>query len=202
MARPACSASLCSVVRMSSRLATRSLTLTPKPTLRLPGSANTCRADTLARDQSNAFECVRRPKKLAPSRVWRSPGPLEVQCGFHLRLVMTVAPCCECCADKILCAVTAQLGWSDPTNYFGHGNVHKSGVAPAQSGVLSAPKLIVVPCATSSASDSSENPRVTQRVTDGVICVFHAPFTLGRSIRKRDAIRYPTSIGRMFRKAA
>jgi hypothetical protein len=88
-------------------------------------------------------------------------------------------------ADKILCAVTAQLGWSDPTNYFGHGYVHKSGVAPAQSGVLSAPKLTFAPRATCSASDSSENPMVTQRVTEGVIRVFHATFTLGRSIRKK-----------------
>jgi hypothetical protein len=58
----------------------------------------------------------------------------------------------------------------------------QKGVAPAQSGVLSAPKRIVVTCATSSAADFSENPRVTQKVTDGVICVFHAPFTLGRRI--------------------
>ena len=71
--------------------------------------------------------------------------------------------CSHLDADKILCAVTAQLGWSDPTNYFGHGYVHKSGVAPAQSGVLSAPKLIVMPCATSSVSDSSENPKVNAK---------------------------------------
>ncbi len=99
-------------------------------------------------------------------------------------------------ADKILCAVTAQLGWSDPTNYFGHGYVHKSGVAPAQSGVLSPPKLIVMAYATYSVSDSSENPRVTQRVTDGVICVFHAPVTLGRSIHARETpFVDPRSIG-------
>jgi hypothetical protein len=86
-------------------------------------------------------------------------------------------------ADKIFCAVTAQLGWSDPTNYFWHGNVHKSGVASAQSGVLSAPKLIVMPCATSPAVDSSRNLQVNRTVNDVVNCVFHAPFTLGRSIR-------------------
>src|SRR5258708_3553015 len=86
-------------------------------------------------------------------------------------------------ADKTLCAVTAQLGWSDPTHYFGHGNVHKSGVAPAQSGVLSAPKLIVMPFATASTSDSSRNPQVNRKVNDGVNCVFNAPFTLGRRIR-------------------
>jgi hypothetical protein len=75
------------------------------------------------------------------------------------------------------------LGWSDPTNYFGHGNVRKSGVAPAQSGVLAASKLIVMSCVTSSASDSSENHKVNQKVNDRVICVFHAPFTLSRRIR-------------------
>jgi hypothetical protein len=88
-------------------------------------------------------------------------------------------------ADKILCPITAQLGWSDPTNYFGHGYVYKSGVAPAQSGVLSAPKFTSAPWATCSPSGSSENPMVTQRVTEEVIRVFHAPFTLGRSIRKK-----------------
>ena len=122
-------------------------------------------------------------KKPAPSEAWRHHARSKAQCGFHLRCSSLWPPAAKCCADKTLCAVTAQLGWSDPTNYFGHGNVLKSGVAPAQSGVLSAPKVIVVPCATSSPADSSENPRVTQRVTNGVICVFHAPFTLRRRIR-------------------
>jgi hypothetical protein len=79
--------------------------------------------------------------RVVPNRLWNSSFP-------------------NLDADKTLCAVTAQLGWSDPTNHFGHGNVHKSGVAPAQSGVLSAPKLIVATCITSLASDSSGNPRV------------------------------------------
>src|SRR6266853_3863219 len=92
-------------------------------------------------------------------------------------------------ADKTLCAVTAQLGWSDPTHYFGHGNVHKSGVAPAQSGVLSAPKSIIVPCATSCAVDASKNPKVNRKVTDRVNCVFHAPFTLRRGVRTKDTQR-------------
>src|SRR5882672_9897543 len=89
-------------------------------------------------------------------------------------------------AGKTLCVITAQLGWSDPTNYFGHGNVHKRGAPPAQSGVLSAPKLIVATCATSLASDSSRKPRVNRRVTDGMICVFHAPFTLRRWVRTKE----------------
>ena len=136
-----------------------------------------CATFTLAEKSAHA------PKKPAPSEAWRSHARSKAPCGFHLRCSSLWPPAAKCCADKTLCAVTAQLGWSDPTNYFGHGNVHKSGVAPAQSGVLSAPKLIVVPCATSSVSDSSENPRVNRKVNDGVNCVFHAPFTLRRSIR-------------------
>jgi len=110
-------------------------------------------------------------------------------CSFHLRFSSLWPPAVKCCADRTLCAVTAQLGWSDPTNYFGHGNVYKSGVAPAQSGVLSAPELIVVPCAKSSDSDSSENPKVNGRVTDRVICVYHAPVTLRRCFRQVETRR-------------
>ena len=182
MARPACSSSLFSVVRMSSCFAISPLALHPShyfvctETPILPKAIS---RQAIYR----AFSSVPvHPRNRHLQEAWRSHAPLKAQCGFHLRCSSLWPPAAKCCADKTLCAVTAQLGWSDPTNYFGHGNVHKSGVAPAQSGVLSAPKLIVTPCATSSASDSSENPRVTQRVTDGVICVFHAPFTLGRRI--------------------
>ena len=129
-----------------------------------------------------AEKSARTPRKPAPSEAWRSQARSKAQCGFHLRCSSLWPPAVKCCLDKTLCALTAQLGWSDPTNYFGHGNVHKSGVAPAQSGVLSAPELIVVPCATSSVSHSSENPTVNRKVNDRVNYVFHAPFTLGRSI--------------------
>lgn len=57
------------------------------------------------------------------------------------------------------------------------------------SGVLSVPDLIVVPCPTSSAADSSENPRVNRKVNDGVNCVFHAPFTLGGNRLRWDRCR-------------
>ena len=130
-----------------------------------------------------AEKSARAPKKLTPSEAWRSHARSKAQYGFHLRCSSLWPPYCECHADKTLCAITAQLGWSDPTNYFGHGNVHKGGVAPAQSGVLSASKLIVVPCANSSAAGFSENPKVNRKVNDRVNCVFHAPFTLGRRIR-------------------
>ena len=126
---------------------------------------------------------ARTPKKPPPSEAWRSHARSKAQCGFHLRCSSLWPPAAKCRADKTLCAVTAQLGWSDPTNYFGHGHVHKDGVAPAQSGVLSVPKLIVVPRATSFGSDSSENPTLNRKVNDTVNCVFHAPFTLGRRIQ-------------------
>ena len=57
----------------------------PKQVPRPLGNANTCRADTQVRDQSNAFACVSKPKKLAPSKVWQSPEPLDVRCVFPLR---------------------------------------------------------------------------------------------------------------------
>jgi hypothetical protein len=130
-----------------------------------------------------AEKSARTPKKPASSEARRPHARSKAQCGFHLRCSSLWPPAVKCSAGKTLCAVTAQLGWSDPTNYFGHGNVHKSGVAPAQSGVLPASKLIVVPYATPSVLGSSENPKVNQKVTDRVICVFYAPFTLGRCIR-------------------
>src|SRR5258708_3676506 len=42
----------------------------------------------------------------------------------------------------------ALVGLERPTTHFGHGTVCKSGVAPAQLGVLRAAKLIVALCAT------------------------------------------------------
>jgi len=69
------------------------------------------------------------------------------------------------------------VGWSDPKHQFGHGTVSKSGVAPAQHGVLPASKLVVVPYATSSPSDTCPVAKVNARVTDRVICVFHVPVT-------------------------
>jgi hypothetical protein len=45
------------------------------------------------------------------------------------------------------------------------------------SGVLPASKLTVAACATSSCSGTWPITRVTAKVTEGVICVFHAPVT-------------------------
>ncbi len=70
--------------------------------------------------------------------------------------------------------------WSDPTPHFGHGTVGKSGVAPAQHGVLPASKLSILSCASSSPSGTCSIAMVNARVTDRVICVFHAPVTLPR----------------------
>ncbi len=72
------------------------------------------------------------------------------------------------------------VGWSDPKHHFGHGTVCKSGVAPAQHGVLPASKLFVSPCATSCSLGTCSINKVTARVTNRVICVFHASVTLPR----------------------
>jgi hypothetical protein len=64
--------------------------------------------------------------------------------------------------------------------HFGHGTVSKSGVAPAHSGVLPASNLIVAPCATSWPLATWSMAKLTTRVTDRVICVFHAPVTFSR----------------------
>jgi hypothetical protein len=71
-----------------------------------------------------------------------------------------------------------RVGWSDLTFHFGHGTVPKSGVAPAQHGVLPAAKLSIVSCASSSSSGTYSIAKVKARVNDTVICGFHAPFTL------------------------
>jgi hypothetical protein len=70
------------------------------------------------------------------------------------------------------------VGLERPRHHFGHGIVCKSGVAPAQHGVLPASKLIVAPGATSCSLGTCATAKVTARVTDMVICVFHAPITL------------------------
>lgn len=72
------------------------------------------------------------------------------------------------------------VGWSDPMHYFGHGTVCESGVAPAQHGVLPASKLIVAPSATFCSLGTCSIAKVTARMTDRVICVFHAPVTFPR----------------------
>jgi len=64
--------------------------------------------------------------------------------------------------------------------HLGHGTVSKSGVAPAQHGVLPASKLIVAPRATSCPLGTCSIIKVNARVTDRVIGVFHAPVTFPR----------------------
>src|SRR5690242_6156568 len=51
------------------------------------------------------------------------------------------------------------LGWSDPVGHFGHSTVPKSGVAPAQHGVLPASKSKAAPCATHMLPTTSRHPR-------------------------------------------
>jgi hypothetical protein len=74
------------------------------------------------------------------------------------------------------------VGLERPTTHFGHGTVCKSGVAPAQLGVLRAAKLIVALRATACPSGTYSIAKVTARVTDMVICVSHAPVTLRAAI--------------------
>src|SRR6266436_4232275 len=66
------------------------------------------------------------------------------------------------------------VGLERPTTHFGHGTVCNSGVAPAQHGVLPTSKLIVAPSATSCSLGICSIAKVTARVTNMVICVFHA----------------------------
>jgi len=81
------------------------------------------------------------------------------------------------------------VGWSDPKNHFGHGTVRKSWVAPAQHGVLPASKLIVAPGATSFSLGTCAIAKVTARVTDIVICVFHARITLRVASSDRGSLK-------------
>src|SRR5258707_11820284 len=72
------------------------------------------------------------------------------------------------------------VGLERPTGHFGHGALCQSGVAPAQLGILPASKLIVAPCATTTPLGTCLIAKVTARVTDMVIRVFHAPVTFPR----------------------
>jgi hypothetical protein len=72
------------------------------------------------------------------------------------------------------------VGLERPTIHFGHAIVCKSGVAPAQHGVLPASKLIVAPCASSCYLGTCSIAMVTARVTHMVIFVFHAHITSAR----------------------
>jgi hypothetical protein len=71
------------------------------------------------------------------------------------------------------------LGLERPLSSFGHEPVAKSGVAPAQHGVSPASKLSILSRATSS-SGTCSIAKVNARVTDRVICMFHAAVTLPR----------------------
>ena len=102
---------------------------------------------------------------------------------FLSPLFIAVALCCEMLRGQNTLRGHRAVGLERPHELlWGTETCTKVGVAPAQSGVLSVPELIAVPCATSSAADCSENPTVNRKVNDRVNCVFHAPFTLGRSI--------------------
>ena len=63
------------------------------------------------------------------------------------------------------------LGWSDPLDHFGHGTAPKSGVAPAQQGVLPVAKSKAAPCATLMLPTTSRHPQVTRTVTQKVTCL-------------------------------
>jgi hypothetical protein len=93
-----------------------------------------------------------------------------------------VIPTFFTCFVQILTARTERNScWAGATtSHFGHGTVCKSGVAPAQPWVLPASKLIVAPCATSCYLGTCSSAKVTARVTQMVICVFHAHFTFLR----------------------
>ena len=77
------------------------------------------------------------------------------------------------------------VGLERPTVHFGHETVYKSGVAPAQHGVLPASKLSILACATSYSLGICPIAKVNARVTGRVICVFHAPVTSPRSRKRR-----------------
>ena len=91
---------------------------------------------------------------------------------------------------------TFLVGLERPGHHFGHRIVCKSGVAPAQHGVLPASKLIVAPGATSCSLGTCATAKVTARVTDMVICVFHAPITLPSRNGNRGSLKWscPTSV--------
>ena len=80
------------------------------------------------------------------------------------------------------------VGPERPTTHFGHRTACKSGVAPAQHGVLPAAKLIVAPCATACPLGSCSMAEVNARVTYRVICVFHAPVTFPRCEKRSTVV--------------
>jgi len=72
------------------------------------------------------------------------------------------------------------VGWSDPRIDLATEPCAKVGSPPAQQRVLPASKLIVAPCATSCSVGICSIAEVNAKVTDRVICVFHAPVTFPR----------------------
>ena len=72
-------------------------------------------------------------------------------------------------------------GLERPHEVFGRLKAPKGGVAPAQSGVLPAPKLNVASCASSVFLNTSVHRRGERNVRQKGICVFHATFTTLRS---------------------
>jgi hypothetical protein len=92
-----------------------------------------------------------------------------------------VIPTFFSCFAKILAARTERsflLGWSDPRLTLGTEPCAK--VGSLQLGVLRAAKLIVAQYATACPLGAYSIAKVTARVTDLVICVFHAPVTFPR----------------------
>jgi hypothetical protein len=72
------------------------------------------------------------------------------------------------------------VGLERPLWSFGHKHLAKSGVAPAQHGVLPESKLIVAVYASSTPLGTCSIATVNVWVNDRVICVLHAPVTLPR----------------------
>src|SRR5260370_35208615 len=70
-----------------------------------------------------------------------------------------------------------RAGLERPLRSFGHKHLAKSGVAPAQSEVLLASKLIIAPSVTIVFPCYLRILAVTRKVTGEVMCVFHAPVT-------------------------
>ena len=69
-------------------------------------------------------------------------------------------------------------GLERPRGRFGQESKANNGVAPAQFGVLPAPKFFVVHCATLGLHVLGVSAEVTPTVTDTVIRLFYAPVTV------------------------
>ncbi len=80
-------------------------------------------------------------------------------------------------------------GLERPQDSFGQPRAPKSGVAPAQHGVLPASKFSVAARASSSLFGTCSIAEVTARVTDRVICVCHAPVTSPRWKKRLKPLR-------------